>query len=122
MELIKGFRVPQKSTVIYPDESILKSVEKKFGKSIKQIKNHPEYVQLITDFVLDSESIFRGNNGNFITSKGQRYFVDFDTGIVIDTSTGVKIKIISNYVKNDIRFVSIRGIITTPERVRSIKG
>ena len=35
MELIKGFRVPQKSTVIYPDESILKSVEKKFGKSIK---------------------------------------------------------------------------------------
>ena len=121
MELIRGFRVPQQSTVIFPDESVLKSVEKKFGRTIEEIRNHPEYVQLITDFVLDSNSIFRGNNGNFTTSKGQRYFVDFDSGLVIDTTTGVKIKIINNYVKNGIRFISIRGIITTAERVRSFK-
>lgn len=121
MELIKGFRLPEGSTIFFPDDSVRKQVEKVFGMSIPELKEHPNYKKLILNFVTDDESVYRGNNSNFVTNQGTRFFVDFDSGLVLSKDNGIRIKIVETYVKNNIRFVTLRGMLLTKENMEQFK-
>tara|TARA_R110001632_G_scaffold200941_5_gene323675 strand:+ start:1505 stop:2449 length:945 start_codon:yes stop_codon:yes gene_type:complete len=120
MELIQGFKLFKKTTIIYPDESVLSRIEDKFGKTIDEIKEHSSYRKLILGFVTNSSDVFNGESVSFSTKDGNKYSINFDENLIYNEND-VKFKILSNEIKKNVRFISIRGIIATTENVENIK-